>query len=65
MKIKQVRELSSEELIQKVKSIKKELFDLNYQRRLGGVEKPANFRALKRDIARILTILKEREIENG
>lgn len=65
MKIKQLRELSSDELAQKERSIKKELFDLNFQRRLGGVEKPANFRMLKRDIARILTILKEREQKNG
>lgn len=61
MKAKALRELSSEDLVVKEKSFKKDLFDLNYQRKLGAVEKPSNFRLLKRDIARILTILKERK----
>ena len=64
MKIKDLRILSSEELIQKEKSFKKDIFDLNYQRKMGVVEKPANFRELKRNIAKIFTILKERELEN-
>lgn len=62
MKLKELRELSSQDLLEKEKSFKKELFELNYQRKIGQVEKPSNFRALKRNIARILTILKEREI---
>jgi large subunit ribosomal protein L29 len=63
MKPSQLRELSSEELIQKEKAFKKELFSLNYQRKMGNVEKPDRFRMLKRDIARIFTILREREME--
>lgn len=62
MKLKELRELSSADLIAKEKSFKKDLFDLNYQRKLGQVEKPSDFRVLKRNIARILTILKERDI---
>ena len=62
MKAKQLREITNEELIQKQQDIKKELFDLNYQRKATGrVEKPGRFRTLRRDIARILTLLKERE----
>ena len=61
MKIKELRNLSSEELAQKEKNLKKEIFDLNYQRKMGRVEKPARFGSLRRIIARILTILKERE----
>ncbi|MGE0269037.1 MAG: 50S ribosomal protein L29 [Candidatus Omnitrophota bacterium] len=64
MKAKALRELSSEDLIVKEKSLKKELFDLNYQRKLGTVEKPSSFRLLKRDIARSLTILKERKLND-
>lgn len=64
MKAKSLRELSSEDLVVKEKSFKKDLFDLNYQRKLGAVEKPSSFRLLKRDIARILTILKERKIND-
>ncbi|MBF0521515.1 MAG: 50S ribosomal protein L29 [Candidatus Omnitrophica bacterium] len=63
-KIKQLRELTKEELIQKEQGFKKELFELNYQRKLGAVEKPARFRAVKRSIAKILTIIRERELKN-
>ncbi|OGX24432.1 MAG: 50S ribosomal protein L29 [Omnitrophica WOR_2 bacterium RIFCSPHIGHO2_01_FULL_48_9] len=61
MKVKEYRAMSSEELLQKEKIFKKELFDLNYQRRMGQVEKPGRFRNIRKGIARILTILKERE----
>ena len=62
MKPSELRELSSEELIQKEKTFKKELYGLNFQRKMGNVEKPDRFRTLKRDIARIFTILREREL---
>ena len=64
MKVKEIRELSSGELAQKEKAFKKELFDLNYQLKLGNVDKPSRFRKLKKDVARIMTILRERESDN-
>ena len=64
MKVNQLRELSSEELVEKEKGFKKELFDLNFQRKIGNVEKPGRFRVLKRDIARVYTILRERELDD-
>ena len=64
MKLKDLKALSAEELIQKEKVFKKELFELNFQRRTGRVDKPGRFKVVKRSIARILTILKERESEN-
>ena len=63
MKADKFRELSSQELVQKEKALKQELFNLNFQRELGNVEKPNRFRAVKRDIARVFTILRERELE--
>ena len=63
-KDKKIRELNSEELIKKGKDLKKELYGLNYQRKMGNVEKPARFKALRKEIARALTILKERELED-
>ena len=63
MKAKELRGLSSDELNQKAKAFKKELFNLNYQRKMGNVEKPAQFRIIKRDIARVATILRERALE--
>lgn len=62
MKSKDFRDLSSEELNDKEKTLKKELFDLQYQRKLGRVEKPSQFRVVRRNIARVQTILREREI---
>ncbi len=60
MKMQELTALSTDDLIQKEKGLKKELFDLNYQRKIGRVEKPALFKKLRKDIARILTILNER-----
>lgn len=60
MKIKELTNLSADELITKEKQLKKELFDMESQRQMGRVEKPASFRNLRRDIARILTLLNER-----
>lgn len=65
MKTKELRQLTSEDLIQKEKGFKKELFELNAQRKLGRVEKPSRFSYCKKDIARIMTILKEREIKKN
>ena len=63
-KVTQLREMSSQELAQKEKNLKKDLFTLNYQRNIGAVEKPARFKQIRREMARILTILKERELED-
>lgn len=64
MKSKDLRGLSEDELGQKARGFQKELFDLNYQRKMGNVEKPSRFKQIKRDMARIFTILRERELEN-
>jgi len=61
MKAKEFRTNDTADLLQKEKTFKKELYDLNYQRKFGKVEKPARFGHLKRDIARIKTILTERK----
>ncbi|MFH1269590.1 MAG: 50S ribosomal protein L29 [Candidatus Omnitrophota bacterium] len=61
MKAKELRNFSKEELLQKEKSLKEELFKLNMQRYGGRVDKPHMFSLLKRDIARIETILREKK----
>ena len=61
MKIKELRELSAEDLVQKEKTLKKEVFELNFQRKYSRVEKPGRFRTIRRTIARIKTILNERK----
>jgi large subunit ribosomal protein L29 len=57
MKIKDISNLSEDDLIAKEKQLKKELFDMESHRQMGRVEKPASFRNIRRDIARILTVL--------
>jgi len=57
VKISELQNLTREELIQKEKALKDELYKLNMQRYAGRAEKPHMFGLLKRDIARIKTIL--------
>ena len=64
MKIKELSNLTEDELITKEKQLKKDLFDMESHRQMGRVEKPASFRNLRRDIARILTLLNERRISD-
>ncbi|MFA5145262.1 MAG: 50S ribosomal protein L29 [Candidatus Omnitrophota bacterium] len=61
MKIQELRNLSKEELKEKEKELKGELFKLNLQRYAGRVEKPHMFSLIKKDIARIDTILNEKK----
>ena len=65
MKPKELRNLSKDELLQKEKTLKEELFKLNMQRYGGRVEKPHMFSLVKKDIARIRTILNEKGKRNG
>ena len=62
MKIKELSNLTEDDLITKEKQLKKDLFEMESHRQMGRVEKPASFRNLRRDIARILTVLKERKV---
>jgi large subunit ribosomal protein L29 len=63
MKPKEIREKTLKELEQKIYSLKEELFNLRYQAKTGRLEKPSRIRNIKKDIARINTILKEKENE--
>ncbi|AKC95085.1 50S ribosomal protein L29 [Sneathia vaginalis] len=61
MTAKEIRELSSEELSSKVKELKLELFNLKLQKTLGQLQDTAKIRTVKRDIAKIKTILTEKK----
>lgn len=63
MKAKEIRELSSQELEEKLKELKAELFNLRFQLATGQLENPMRIREVKKSYARIKTILKERELE--
>ena len=59
MKAKDFREMSVEELNTKLVDLKKELFNLRFQSAINQLENPMRIKAVKKDIARILTVLKE------
>ena len=63
MKIKEIRELSSAEIKEKIASSKEELFNLRFQQATGVVEKPSRIRELRHEVARMKTVLRERELE--
>ncbi len=57
------RDLSTNELVRKVDSLKEELFNLRFQMATGQLENPMRIKELRKDIARAKTILREREIK--
>ncbi len=59
MKIKDIRNFSVGELNNKLIDLNKELYQLNNQRKINQVDKPHRFFIVKRDIARIKTVLNE------
>jgi large subunit ribosomal protein L29 len=59
MKIKELRELSGDELRHREMELVDQLFKLRFQKSLGQADNPMKIKALKRDIARIKTILNE------
>ena len=65
MKVNDIRKLTTEEIIAKVKENKEELFNLRFQQATGNLEKPSRIRDLRHDIARLKTVLRERELNEG
>jgi len=64
MKARDLRQLSTEELQVKYEELRDQLFKLKIQKTIGQLDNPAKIKLVKRDIARILTVLREREEEN-
>ena len=64
MKANEVRELSIKELNQKLSDLKAELFNLRFQNAINQLENPMRIRAVKSDIARIKTIITEKQAAN-
>jgi large subunit ribosomal protein L29 len=60
MKAREHRELTSEELRQRYEDTQKELFNLRLQQSMGQIEKATRIRDLRRDLARMLTIMREK-----
>ncbi|MDW7739601.1 MAG: 50S ribosomal protein L29 [Bacillota bacterium] len=62
MKIKDVRELNEEELEEKVKELKDELFNLRFQQATGQLENVMRIKEVRHSIARVKTVLRERAL---
>ncbi|GIV00104.1 MAG: 50S ribosomal protein L29 [Actinomycetota bacterium] len=61
-KIREIRELPDAELRERVEALKEELFNLRFQLATGQLDNPMRIKQVRHEIARILTVLREREL---
>lgn len=61
----ELRAMSEEELRKKEEEIKKELLEMRFQKALGRLDSPALYRNLRKDLARVKTVLRERELSKA
>lgn len=62
MKVNEIRDLSAVELADKLRQLKAELFNLRFQLAINQLENPMRISVVKKDIARIKTVLREQEL---
>ncbi|MBQ2063532.1 MAG: 50S ribosomal protein L29 [Clostridia bacterium] len=62
MELNKIREMSEVELAAELDKMKKDLFNLRFQHVTGQLENPVKMRETKRDIARVKTIIREKEL---
>lgn len=62
MKINEIRDLSQQELSDKLGDLKEELFNLRFQNATNQLDNPMRIVAVKKEIARVKTIIKEKEL---
>ena len=65
MKATEIRELTVEELQEKLKALKEELFNLRCELAIKQLDNPMRIKAVKKDIARVLTVIREQQLENS
>ncbi len=63
MKIDKIREMTPAELSSELLKLKNELFNLRFQHVTGQLENPVKMREVKKDIARVKTVIREKELE--
>ena len=64
MKINKIKEMSSPELEKELGELKTELFKLRFSLATNGLDNPLKIKEVKKDIARINTVLRQRELSN-
>lgn len=65
MKAQDVHNMTNEELAQKLESLKEELFNLRFRHATNQLENPNVLHSVKKDIARVKTVIREREIKKA
>lgn len=61
MKANELRDMTSEELVKKLADLKQELFSLRFQNAVNQLENPMRLNAVKKDIARVKTLIRKQE----
>lgn len=61
MKVSELKELAVEELQRKEQDLRRELFNLRFQQATGEIENPMRIRRIRKDIARVLTVITEKD----
>jgi len=63
MKAREIHDMTNDELATKLVSLKEELFNLRFQHATGQLENPNVLKTVKKDIARVKTVIRERELK--
>jgi large subunit ribosomal protein L29 len=64
MEVKELRDLTAAELVEKEQQLSQELFNLRFQLAAGRIENPMKIRQARRDLARVKTVLRQQESAN-
>ena len=62
MKVKEIREMTTEDIKKHIVDAKQELFNLRFQQATGNLEKPHKIKELRHEVAKIKTVIREREL---
>lgn len=65
MKTKEIRDLSYDELVKKENDLKAELFNLRFRLATGQIDNPMTIKSVKRDIARVKTVIRQKDLEQA
>ena len=63
MKAKEIHNMTNDELATKLAGLKEELFNLRFRHATGQLENPTVLKTVKKDIARVKTVIRERELK--
>lgn len=65
MKAKELREMTDVELNKQLKDLKAELFNLRFQHAINQLDNPVRIDTVKKDIARVMTVMAEKNVKNA